>query len=147
MIPLLLIAGGVAASAPKLAADSADKCKGATREEVVVCGRSTERYRIDRSVLQAEREADAPPPKPPVTADAAPASGCVGGRGEGCTGAGVVPFVGMALAAAKATELAATGGDWRDAIRIHEDEYRLYKEAEARKKEERKPRIGFGVRN
>jgi len=147
MIAFVLIAAGVAAADSPALTVRARECPDSSPGEVLVCGRKTQRYRIDPSVLQAEREHDAAPAKPPVTADAAPASGCVGGRGQSCTGAGAVPLVGMAMVALKAAELAVKGDDWRDAIRIHEDEYRLYKESEARKAEERKPRIGFGVRN
>jgi hypothetical protein len=51
----------------------------------------------------------------------------------------------MGLTVARAAALAARGDDWRDAIRIHEDEYRLYKAAEARRARDRRPHIGFSV--
>lgn len=120
------------------AAPSAGRCTDKDPNAVVVCGRSSERYRIDRSVLEASRAHDAPPPKPQVMADTASDTGCIGG--QGCTG-GVVPLIGMALVALKAADLAAKGDDWRDALRTHEDEYRLYKQAEERKARERKVRI------
>jgi hypothetical protein len=143
MIALLLIAAAAAASPPLDPAKVPD-CKNRSPDQVVVCAPSRDHYRIDPSVLQASRELDALPPKPPVTADAATGGGCVGGRGQGCTGDGI-PLIAMALVAATAAELAAKGDDWRDAIRIHQDEYRLYKEAEARRAEERKPKILFGI--
>jgi hypothetical protein len=51
----------------------------------------------------------------------------------------------MALTAVKAAELAAHGDDWRDALRTHEDEYRLYKEAEERKAKERGIKISVAA--
>lgn len=105
--------------------------------EVVVCGRSQQHYRIDPTVLASARAAEAPPPKPPVTAETA----------DHCTGAdcggGTIPFVGMALTALKAAELAAQGDDWRDAFRTHPDEYRLYEEEKA--SEARKPSVRVGL--
>jgi hypothetical protein len=134
-----------AAGASPLAMVPQGNCKNPSPDEVLVCAPSREHYRIDPSVLAASREHDSPPPKPPVTAEAVPQSGCIGGQGQGCGGGGIVPLVGMALVAARAAELAANGDDWRDAIRIHEDEYRLYQEAEARKAKDRKPKIGLVV--
>ena len=123
------------------------RCKDKDPKTVIVCGRPSERYRIDRSVLEADRERNALPPKPQVMADQGADSGCVGGQGGGCTNGGVIPLIGIALAAVKAVELNAKGDDWRDAIRTHEDEYRLYKEAEERRARERKVRIFPSVGN
>ena len=129
---------GASLAAKPATEPSGGRCTDKDPNAVVVCGRSSERYRIDRSVLEASRAHDAPPPKPQVMADTASDSGCIGG--QGCTG-GVVPLIGMALVALKAADLAAKGDDWRDALRTHEDEYRLYKQAEERKARERKVRI------
>ena len=145
MIASLLIAVGLAAASPAPLDIKPGDCTRNSPDEVLVCGRKTERYRIDPSVLQAEREHDALPAKPSLTADAAPSGGCVGGTGTGCTGGGVIPLVGMAEVAIKAVALAASGDDWRDALRTHQDEYRLYEEEQARKAEARKPRIGLSV--
>ena len=144
MIAPLLLAMGVAASSPPAAAPLSKECAKSSPDEVLVCGHKTERYRIDPNVLEAQREHDALPAKPPVTAEAVQPGGCVGG--QGCEG-GVIPLIGVAIVAAKAVALAAKGDDWRDAIRIHPDEYRLYKEAEERRAKERRPRIGFSVGN
>ena len=122
---------------------SRDECSKGSAAEIVVCKRRTTPYRIDPTVLEAERVHDALPPKPPIGADTVADSGCVGGQGGGCTNGGVIPLVGMALTAVKAAELAAQGDDWRDAIRTQQDEYRLYKQAEERKAKERGVKIGI----
>lgn len=145
MIASLLISAGLAAASPAPLAIKPGDCPRSSPDEVLVCGRKTERYRIDPLVLQAEREHDALPAKPPLTADAAPAGGCIGGTGTGCSGGGVIPLVGMAEVAVKAVALAASGDDWRDAIRTRQDEYRLYEQEQARKDEARKPRVGLSV--
>lgn len=143
---LLLAAAAVAPAAgtPTIVSSAASPCKIDSKADILVCGKRGERYRIDPNVLEADRAANALPPKPPVHAGEATASGCVGPNA--CKD-GVIPLVGMALAAAKAAVLAANGGDWRDAIRIHEDEYRLYKQAEERRRKERGIKIGVQVGN
>lgn len=110
------------------------RCKSDDPTVVVVCGRSQQRYRIDPVVLEATREAEAPPPKP--TLDATTAEGCVG---PNC-GGGTIPLVAMALTAVKAAVLASQGDDWRDAFRTHPDAYRQYEDAKARTS-----RISIGV--
>jgi hypothetical protein len=134
--PPTLVAGAV--SSP------ADACKNDKPDEVIVCGKPGERFRIDPNVLEADRAANALPAKPPAQADQAGAGGCVGPNS--CKD-GVIPLVGMALAAAKAAALAANGDDWRDAIRTHDDEYRLYKQAEERRRKDRGVKIGVSVGN
>src|SRR5438067_3349001 len=52
-------------------------CTSTDTKAVTVCGRRGERYRIDPVVLATTREAEAPPPKPPL-GDGAPDSDCVG---------------------------------------------------------------------
>lgn len=98
-------------------------CTSNDPAEVVVCGRSQQRYRIDPDVLEATRSAEAPPPKPVL--DATKANACVG---PDC-GGGTIPLVAMALTAIKAAELAAEGHDWREAFRTHPDQYRAYQES------------------
>lgn len=117
------------APAQALANDQSHSCKSADASEVVVCGHSQERYRIDPTVLAATRAAEALPPKPPITGDV-PEAGCAG---PNCGGGSYVPLVGMALTALKAAELAADGDDWREAFRTHPDEYRAYQSAKAKK--------------
>jgi len=110
-------------------------CKSNDPAEVVVCGRSQQRYRIDPQVLAATRAAEALPPKPAL--DASRDSSCTG---PNC-GGGTIPLVGMALAALKAAELAAQGDDWREAFRTHPDQYQLYEQSKASKK----ARVSIGV--
>ena len=100
-------------------------CKSDEPDAVVVCGRSQHRYRIDPDVLAAERATEAPPPKPPLTADDAQTA-CIGAQ---CGTGGVVPLIPMALKAIEAAELAADGDDWRDAFRTHPDQYSAYEQA------------------
>jgi len=157
MIAALLMLAAQAAAGPSPAPDiasalraesrSGDKCRSANGDEIVVCKHQGSPYRIDPKVLKAERARDALPPKPPVGTSQVADSGCVGGQGSGCMNGGVIPLVGVALAAVKAAELAAEGDDWRDAIRTHEDEYRLYKQAEERKSKERGVKIGVTAGN
>ena len=145
MIAPFLFAAAAAAQAagkalqPSAAAQVEAECRDSSSADLVVCGKGAKRYRIDPSVLEAQRAHDAPPPKPPLTAEMSPESGCVGP--QACKG-GVVPLVGMALVAAKAAALAAEGEDWRDALRTHEDEYRLYQQAEERRAKDRRVKIG-----
>ena len=124
-------AAPVASPAPELSTstDQPTSCKSTDSSEVVVCGRSEQRYRIDPSVLAATRATEALPPKPPITGDV-PEAGCVG---PNCGGGSYVPLVGMALTALKAAELAADGNDWREAFRTRPDEYRAYQSAKATK--------------
>lgn len=138
-------AGGASAPVPPVlspAVNGSAACKSDNADEVVVCAKPGDRYRIDSSVLEAGRARDALPPKPAPDANRVASNGCVGPAS--CTGA-VVPLVRMALVAARAAALAANGDDWRDAIRTHEDEYRLYQQAEKRRASERKVRIGIAV--
>ena len=121
-------------AAANLGSPSDVRCKSDDATTVVVCGRSQQRYRIDPVVLEATREAEAPPPKPNLDATAAP--GCIG---PNC-GGGMIPLVAMALTAVKAAVLASQGDDWRDALRTHPDAYRQYEDAKARTS-----RISIGV--
>lgn len=113
------------------------QCKNSRADEVVVCGRSAPRYRIDPTVLAATRALEAPPVKPPL--DASTDQSCVGPNCGGAT----IPLVGMALTALKAAELAAQGDDWREAFRTHPDAYQAYKNAKAN--EAKRPRVSIGV--
>lgn len=110
----------------KQEAQSADSCKETDPTEVVVCGRSPQRYRIDPDVLAAARAAEAPPPKPSL--DATTANPCVGPNCGGAT----IPLVAMALTAIKAAELAAEGDDWKEAFRTHPDQYKAYQQSKAK---------------
>src|SRR4051795_3792349 len=81
---------GASLAAKPATEPSAGGCTDKDRNGVLVGGRSSERYRIDRSVLEASRAHDAPPPKPQVMADTASDSGCIGGQsGPGGGGAAV----------------------------------------------------------
>jgi hypothetical protein len=111
-------------------------CKSDNPGEVIVCGRSQQRYRIDSNVLAATREAEALPPKPEL--DATTSTPC---SGPNCGGGSYVPLVGMALTAIKAAELAAAGDDWRDAFRTHPDQYKIYQQSTQSKR----GTIHFGV--
>jgi len=110
-------------------------CKSNDPAEVVVCGRSQQRYRIDPQVLAATRAAEALPPKPAL--DASRDSSCTGAN----CGGGTIPLVGMALAVLKAAELAVQGDDWREAFRTHPDQYQLYEQSKASKK----ARVSIGL--
>lgn len=103
----------------------AGPCKNDDPAEVVVCGRSEQRYRIDPHVLAAVRAADASPPKPSLNATGA--DSCVGPNCGGAT----IPLVGMALTVARAAMLAAKGDDWKEAFRTHPDQYEAYRQSEA----------------
>jgi hypothetical protein len=116
---------------------AARACKSSDPTEVVVCGHSATRYRIDPSVLASTRAVEAKPPKPLL--DASTEQSCVG---PDCGGA-TIPLVGMALVALKAAELAAQGDDWREAFRTRPDAYQVYEDAKA--KEAKRPRVSVGV--
>jgi hypothetical protein len=117
----------------KQASQSAETCKDTDPTEVLVCGRSPQRYRIDPNVLAATRAAEAPPPKPSL--DATSANPCVGPNCGGAT----IPLVAMALTAIKAAELASEGEDWKEAFRTRPDQYEEYQQSKA------KGRISIGV--
>lgn len=154
MVALLIAVAelpAIAAAPPAVVSVAIEPCKSASGDEILVCGerdkRGEDRFRIDANVLAADRAKNALPPKPPAdaTADASTTgNSCVG---PNACNEGVIPLVGMALAVAKAAALAAKGEDWRDAIRTHEDEYRLYKEAEERRRKDRGIKIGITVGN
>ena len=114
---------------PTRTAQQPGSSKSRDPAEVLVCGRSPQRYRIDPSVLAATRAAEAKPPKPPITGDV-PEAGCAG---PNCGGGSYVPLIGMALTALKAAELAADGEDWREAFRTRPDQYQAYSRAKAKK--------------
>ena len=120
-----------------VAGSTAHACKSSDPAEVLVCGRSAPRYRIDPSVLASTRAVEARPPKPLL--DASTEQSCVG---PDCGGA-TIPLVGMALVALKAAELAAQGDDWREAFRTRPDAYRAYQEAKA--KEAKRARVSVGL--
>jgi hypothetical protein len=155
IVAFLIVAVGAAAApaadpradTPRIVSSAVDPCKSASNEDILVCGergqKGASRFRIDPNVLSADRAANALPPKPPADAsEVAQSNACVGPNA--CRD-GVIPLVGMALAAAKAAVLAANGDDWRDAIRTHDDEYRLYKQAEERRRKDRGVKLGVGV--
>lgn len=121
----------------KSADDAARPCDKSNAVEVVVCGQSRPRYRIDPNVLAAARAVEAPPPKAPL--DASSDQPCVG---PNC-GGGTIPLVGMALTALKAAELAAQGDDWREAFRTRPDAYKAYQDAKAN--EARRSRVTVGI--
>jgi hypothetical protein len=122
----------------KAKSGTAATCKNDDPAEVVVCGRSQQKYRIDPNVLAATRATEALPPKAPL--DATGQRACVGPNCGGAT----IPLVGMALKVIQAVELAAQGDDWREAFRTQADAYRAYQDAKA-KEEEKKGRISVGV--
>ena len=118
---------------------AARPCKSGDPAEVLVCGRSAPRYRIDPSVLAATRTVEARPPKPLL--DASTEQSCVG---PDCGGA-TIPLVGMALVALKAAELALQGDDWREAFRMRPDAYKAYQEAKAKEAERRRVTVGLSA--
>lgn len=120
------VSAALKAASPTASAE----CAKGDGKEVVVCGRSSQRFRIDPDVLDASRARNAVPAKPPVSAEASPSSGCVG---PNACGGDYLPVVGMALTALKAAELAVEGEDWRDAFRTKPDEYRLYQQSQDKK--------------
>lgn len=154
VIPLLIAAVAAAAAGPAAdpnvggaladlaKSERAEACRNDQKADILICGRRGERYRIDPSVLEASRAHDSAPAKPRVPPDASPDNSCVGP--QHC-GDAVIPLVAVALTAIRAAELAANGEDWRDSLRTHEDEYRLYKQAEERKVKQRRVIIGVAA--
>ena len=116
------------------AQSSSAKCTGTSPTEVVVCGRSQQRYRIDPDVLAAARALETPPPKPEL--DATTANACVGPNCGGAT----IPLVAMALTAIRAGELAAEGEDWKEAFRTRPDPYKAYQDSK-----KARGRISIGI--
>jgi hypothetical protein len=144
MLPLaipILIALAAPAEAPlDLSGAKADQgCKAAEPGEVLVCGdRGPSPYRLDPTVLQADRAKEAASNPARVQDRSASANLCGTVRNE-CSG-GTIPLLGPALRVADAVVKATEGEDWREAFRNGPSDYERY-EAAKRKK----PSISVGV--
>ena len=110
-----------------------DNCKSRDPDEIVVCAEKPEGYRIDPSVMGAQREAEnasrsasAAVPAAQASCSASP-SGCGSGL-EGLDLLNVAVVLGtMAVRAAK-------GDDWTKAFKTGgPDEYQLYQQAKRRR--------------
>lgn len=138
------IAAPASAQAPKLDLSAPPRgCAPASPGEIVVCGESQEKYRIDRDVLQVIREQElaANPPRPPVqVADGDP---CKVGP-NGCPGEGALPLLAIAMKAAQLAVQVAKGEDWREPLRTRPDEYEQYLKSKA-KRNKAKPSVGIGI--
>lgn len=130
--------------APKLDLSTAPKgCTPASPGEVVVCGESPDKYRIDPDVLQVVRaqEQAANPPRPPAqVTDGDP---CRIGP-NGCPGEGALPLLMIAMKVVEVAAQVAKGDDWREPLRTGPDEYQLYMESKTRR-EKPKASIGIGI--
>lgn len=100
-------------------------CKSAAADSVVVCGRRSERYRIDRSVYEASRAARANAPKPSPSAQTISEMryGQPQDRGR------VIPTDVTKMPAEKALMMAIKGEDWRAPLRQEPDQYAAYGKA------------------
>lgn len=112
-------------------------------DEIVVCGDRERRpapYRIDPSVLAAERAREAPPVDARSPQQKAVAISCHDLPSK-CQGSGVIPLLPVALKAAEAALLAANKGeDWRSPFRTGPDEYQLHPQDKAKR-----ARISIGL--
>jgi hypothetical protein len=117
------------------------RCVGGT-DEIVVCGareREAAPYRIDPSVLAAQRAREAPPVDARSPQQKAVAVSCHDLPSK-CQGSGTIPLLPVALKAAEAALLAAKGEDWRSPFRTGPDEYQLHQQDKAKR-----ARISIGL--
>jgi hypothetical protein len=138
LVPVLLAAGSAplhAQAAPDLGHAMKDAGVGAKRsctsvdpKAVVVCGRRSEQFRIDRHVLESARAATAQPPRASLMDQAIIAQR----YGDHPEHGRVIPnkLIGMPTGkGAGGPELAAKGKNLGDALRHGEDEYADYRSA------------------
>lgn len=88
----------------------APACGARDAETVVVCGRRTDRYRIDRDVLRAARAKNANSPKPSPNAQAMTQMRYGNSQDVGR----IIPTDVRQMPVGKAVIAAVNGGDWRD---------------------------------
>jgi hypothetical protein len=115
------------------------RCKSATPGELVVCGeRGPSPYRLDPTVLDAERskEAASNPPRVQDRSGAPQACGTV--RIE--CGGDAIPLLEPALRVATAVVKAVQGDDWREPFRNGPTDYERYQDAR-----EKRPRSSISV--
>lgn len=134
------------AEAPKLDLSvKAASCEGSA-DEVVVCGKRDERYRLDSAVMAVERSKEPSSGSRPPEYLSVNLQSCLPHGNGGCAGQGVVPVLKIAVVAAQVAARAIQGEDWREPLRTGPQDYRLYQESKARAEEPRPSvRLEFGV--
>jgi hypothetical protein len=148
-IPILLVLGApgaaLAQTAPAAApldlsgAKPEQGCKTAAPGEVLVCGeRGPSPYRLDPTVLEAERAKEAASNPARVQDRTANANLCGTVRNE--CGGGMIPLLEPALRVADAVAKAVQGEDWREAFRNGPSDYERYQQAK-----QKRSRISVGV--
>jgi hypothetical protein len=139
-IPILIALAAPAEAPLDLSGAKADQgCKAAEPGEVLVCGdRGPSPYRLDPTVLQADRAKEAASNPVRVEDRSGNANLCGTVRDE--CGGGMIPILGPALRVADAVVKAAEGEDWREAFRNGPSDYQRYQEAKRKK-----PSISVGV--
>jgi hypothetical protein len=100
-------------------------CKSEADDSVVVCGRRSERYRIDRSVYEASRAASANAPKPSLSAQAITEMR----YGQPLDRGRVMPTDLTKMPAEKALMMAIKGEDWRAPLLQEPDQYATFEKA------------------
>lgn len=117
------------------------RCAAATDKEVVVCGsRERSPYRLDETVVDAERSKDAANNPRVVQDRSGGAEPCGTVRNE--CGGGMIPLLGPALRVATAIVDAAKGEDWKQAFRNGPTDYERYQDA---KRKRAKGGISVGI--
>ena len=117
------------------------ECPAGTDKEVVVCGtRERSPYRLDETVLEAERSKEAAN-NPRVVQDRSGGPEPCGTVRNEC-GGGAIPLLGPALRVATAIVDAANGDDWKQAFRNGPSDYERYEEA---KRKRAKGGISVGI--
>ena len=93
--------------------------------DITVCGRRSDRYRIDPKILAINRLAESQ--RGSGIDDATSATSC--GIGLERCGSDIIPVSAIAFVIAHATVRAAKGEDWRDTFRSSPNEYQIYRSA------------------
>jgi len=128
-----------AGQAMNLSRDAPNRCKTPSPGELVVCGeRGPSPYRLDPTVLDAQRSSEAANNPARVQDRSGDPNLCGTVRNE-CGGA-AIPLLEPALRVATAVVMAVEGDDWRRAFRNGPNDYDRYEQAK-----QKRARINVGV--
>ena len=115
-------------------------CRDDGKADVTVCASPRDRYRIDPSVLAAQRRREALPVDTRSPQERSQVADCTKEL-SACQGGGVIPILPGVVRTVTAVVLAAKGEDWRQPFRDKPDEYQAYQAEQA----QRKSRISVGI--
>jgi len=115
-------------------------CRSDKEADVTVCARPRDDYRIDPSILAAQRRREALPIDTRSPQERSQVADCTKEL-SACQGGGVIPILPGVVRTITAVVLAAKGEDWRQPFRDKPSEYENYQAEQA----QRQSRITVGV--